>query len=470
MHRLVCNVQKYGWGRPGSESSVARYQQAMDPTFKIDPTQPYAELWMGTHVNCPSSIQLDDSDKSKSVPLKEYIGSNANITLGEKVIAHFAEKDTEIDLPFLFKVLSINKALSIQAHPNKNLAKELHANDPAHYPDANHKPEMLIAISERFEAMCGFRPAQEIAAHFANEKYSMALTALCGPENVTNFTKSLDEDSLKACFHQLMSQPQSIVDETFSAQKAKLEEIKKKTEKNSSSLDLDSLFLRLAGQYPNDVGTFAIFLLNVLELKRGECIFLGANIPHAYLFGDGVECMARSDNVVRAGLTPKFKDVQVLCSMLDYRMRSIQANKLSPDSKVSSSSLSYLQEFRPPFDSGVHEFSVQEIHVRKKDLKAKSDFLIPKNESGSILIVIELNDKSDNNDSYFSLLNTTNNDSTRTGQLSARQGQVFWVDANRDAYFWTGSANNKNSDDNDDESTVLLAYRAYVDIKTPLKE
>ena len=39
-------------------------------------------------------------------------------------------------LPFLLKVLSIQKALSIQAHPDKKLAKQLHENDSKNYPGA----------------------------------------------------------------------------------------------------------------------------------------------------------------------------------------------------------------------------------------------------------------------------------------------------------------------------------------------
>jgi len=78
------------------------------------------------------------------------------------------------------------------------------------------------------------------------------------------------------------------------------------------------LTLRLSKQFPNDVGIFAAFLMNHLILAPGEALYLGANMPHAYLFGDCIECMACSDNVVRAGLTPKHKDVNILVSMLTY--------------------------------------------------------------------------------------------------------------------------------------------------------
>ncbi len=82
---------------------------------------------------------------------------------------------------------------------------------------------------------------------------------------------------------------------------------------------LENLILRLHQQYPNDNGIFAPLVLNVLYLDCGDSFFIEANEPHAYLAGDCIECMALSDNVVRAGLTPKLKDVEVLCNMLTYR-------------------------------------------------------------------------------------------------------------------------------------------------------
>ncbi|KAH8043573.1 mannose-6-phosphate isomerase [Aureococcus anophagefferens] len=82
----------------------------------------------------------------------------------------------------------------------------------------------------------------------------------------------------------------------------------------------DALAARLHRHYPEDVGVFSAYLMNHLVLAPGEAIFLPAGEPHAYLKGDCVEAMACSDNVVRAGLTPKFKDVDVLCDMLSYGM------------------------------------------------------------------------------------------------------------------------------------------------------
>ena len=63
--------------------------------------------------------------------------------------------------------------------------------------------------------------------------------------------------------------------------------------------------LRLEEQFPGDVGAMAPLFLNYLLIAPGESFFMAANEPHAYVAGEILECMACSDNVVRAGLTPK---------------------------------------------------------------------------------------------------------------------------------------------------------------------
>lgn len=87
--------------------------------------------------------------------------------------------------------------------------------------------------------------------------------------------------------------------------------------------DKEQLVMRLEKQYPGDIGIIAAFFLNYVKLNPGEALYLGANEPHAYICGECVECMATSDNVVRAGLTPKYRDVQTLCSMLTYKQVNI---------------------------------------------------------------------------------------------------------------------------------------------------
>lgn len=86
----------------------------------------------------------------------------------------------------------------------------------------------------------------------------------------------------------------------------------------------EQLVLRLEVQYPADVGILAAFFLNYVKLKPGEALYLGPNEPHAYISGECIECMATSDNVVRAGLTSKKRDVQALLSMLNYKQVIIE--------------------------------------------------------------------------------------------------------------------------------------------------
>ena len=114
---------------------------------------------MGIHSKCPSFISYPPSLSGQS--LQSWLESNP-LALGSEVAQVFNNK-----LPFLFKVLSINKSLSIQAHPSKEHAAQLHIADPQHYPDANHKPEMAIALKD-FQGLCGFRPISEITKYISN--------------------------------------------------------------------------------------------------------------------------------------------------------------------------------------------------------------------------------------------------------------------------------------------------------------
>jgi mannose-6-phosphate isomerase len=129
-------VMDYAWGIRGMDSRVGRYALECHAIDAIDPDCPYAELWVGTHEKGPATLYQKDG-----MALKDAIGG---------------------ELPFLFKILSAGKALSIQAHPDKDGASRLHIQDPINYGDANHKPEMAIALTP-FEAMCGFRRIEEIS-------------------------------------------------------------------------------------------------------------------------------------------------------------------------------------------------------------------------------------------------------------------------------------------------------------------
>merc|ERR1719230_905180 len=166
MLRLACSVQKYDWGKLGKESTCALLKAAGDPPFfssvneggdkfEINEDQTYAEYWIGTHPNGPSLVCSKDA---QPIPLKDHLKANPNL-LGNEAKAPWGGKG---ELAFMLKVLSIRKALSIQAHPNRPLATQLHKERPEIYKDPNHKPEMAVALSENFEALCGFRLISDI--------------------------------------------------------------------------------------------------------------------------------------------------------------------------------------------------------------------------------------------------------------------------------------------------------------------
>lgn len=227
-------------------------------------------------------------------------------------------------MPFLFKVLSINKALSIQAHPNKKLAEQLHASNPKEYKDDNHKPEMTIAVTP-FEGLCGFRPLGEIAYFL---KHIKALRGLVGDAAASKFeavvanssaSEKEQKQALKEVFTALMETQQSKIGP---AADELLKQVEQEQDNFPGGADaplpggkgFKELIPRLNKQFPGDIGLFVTFFLNFVEMKEGEAMFLQADDIHAYISGDIIECMAASDNVVRAGFTPKFKVGFVLSS------------------------------------------------------------------------------------------------------------------------------------------------------------
>uniref|UniRef100_A0A1E5R4N4 Mannose-6-phosphate isomerase n=1 Tax=Hanseniaspora osmophila TaxID=56408 RepID=A0A1E5R4N4_9ASCO len=353
LFRLDAGFQQYGWGKIGSSSAVAQFAHHSDPSVKIDESKPYAELWMGTHSSVPSY------NHDTKEPLSKIITEHPQEYLGSSIINKFESKT---QLPFLFKVLSIEKVLSIQAHPDKALARVLRANDPKNYPDDNHKPEMAIAVTD-FEGFCGFKPLETIADELNKiPEFKAVIGEELAAEFIANIKPSAAENSseyesnrklLQKVFGKVMnSKDDFIVEQSKLLIKRAQEHPECFTEK-----DLPALLLNLNEQFPNDIGLFCGgLLLNHCQLKAGEAIFLQAKDPHAYISGDIIECMAASDNVVRAGFTPKFKDVKNLVEMLTYQYGSVESQKMVPENFDRSSGQGKSLLYNPPID----EFAVVE--------------------------------------------------------------------------------------------------------------
>lgn len=318
---------------------------------------------MGTHPKVPTKIY------SNGEKLADLISSNPEKYLGSKIIAKFGSRT---ELPFLFKVLSIEKVLSIQAHPDKKLAAQLHASDPKNYPDDNHKPEMAVAITD-FEAFCGFKPLSMIKEHL--EKIP-EFSDLVGEQVTQEYVKSPSKATLQQVFSKVMNAEENVI-----AKHAEQLVNRTKSQPECFGATLADLIQRLDAQFPGDVGLFCgCLMLNHCNLKSGEAMFLQALEPHAYISGDIMECMAASDNVIRAGFTPKFKDVEVLVDCLTYATNDVEEQKLSPAAFPRGSGDATFALYDPPID----EFSVLQIAFESSG-KAQMKGI----DGPSILIVTE---------------------------------------------------------------------------------
>uniref|UniRef100_A0A0K8TMD1 mannose-6-phosphate isomerase n=1 Tax=Tabanus bromius TaxID=304241 RepID=A0A0K8TMD1_TABBR len=344
---IVGSVKNYEWGKLGLDSEVAQLAKLNSEDVQVDDSTPYAELWMGDHPSGPSTL------KSTGSSLAEILSRS-----DEKLIGDHTK------LSFLFKVLSIRKALSIQIHPNKEEAEKLHASAPDIYKDSNHKPELAIALTP-FLALCGFRPYKEI--HDVCQQIT-PIKDLIGHELVKNLANN-GYEALKECYSKLMAVDADNI-------KRSIEKIRLENRKELQLLELDSLFNRLNDDFPNDVGVLSIFFLNVIELNEGQAIFLPANEPHAYLEGNCIECMACSDNVIRAGLTPKFKDVSTLLRMVNYKSGSSSSKLFQP--KI-------LDKYTELFAPSVEDFAVIKICIPPTE----PQYILKNKGNGAILLVLK---------------------------------------------------------------------------------
>lgn len=373
IYRLVPKIQPYAWGKIGNSSKAAELASGAD-VFEIEEDKPYAELWMGTHPNAPSTVKETGQD------LKSVIASNPELSSSQ------IYKKYNGDLPFLFKVLSINKALSIQSHPDKKLAEHLNKNFGHVYKDDNHKPEMAIGLTP-FEGLCGFRPLQEIKKNILNYP---EIKEVIGQDVVDEFFSVIDKTgssnnpldiqinkaALKKLYKSLMEQDAEVVTKQLRLLISRI----KTTDPNPAKGSLNELLLRTEKQYPDDIGNFSILLLNYISLNPGEGLYLAANEPHAYMSGDCVECMAASDNVVRAGLTPKFKDVNTLVEMLTYNYGTANSLVLKG---VPYNGSATTRLYDPP----IEEFSILRTEFNANSAKENETFEGIKGPS--ILIVTE---------------------------------------------------------------------------------
>ncbi|KAH7351070.1 RmlC-like cupin domain-containing protein [Rhexocercosporidium sp. MPI-PUGE-AT-0058] len=314
--QLECQCNNYPWGKKGKESLAAKYAAATPGgSFKLDETKEYAEQWMGTYPTTPSLILSSGED------LQKHLNANKDALIGKPILSKFGS-----DLPYLPKILSIAKALPLQIHPDKALAQKLHAKDPSKFSDANHKPEIAVALS-RFEVFVGWKPLPRIQALFTE----VPILRSSFVPNDANAT--FNTENLKAILSNILSASDEEVKEVYE----KLRGMPKEAFGEGEEY-IAEMLPRLAEQYDKtDPGMLvALLAMNYLVLEKGEAIYVPADGIHAYLSGDIVECMARSDNVLNTGFCPRADrdSIELFTAALSFSPKSADEALLKPKPSV----------------------------------------------------------------------------------------------------------------------------------------
>ena len=300
--KMKNKIQPYAWGSTDFIPNLLG---------SVQTDQPQAEMWMGAHPKASSTI----IDRENEITLLNFIEANKRELLGEKMGVQYGGR-----LPFLLKILSAAKPLSIQVHPNKKQAEMGFAKDNENkinllafnrrYKDDNHKPELICALTE-FDAMCGFQPVEAIKERFEN------LNVLADISQ--EFCHQPNSETFKKMFIKLMNlstlEKSALVNDVLS----KINNPRSENEQ----LIFDWIY-KLNEEYPGDIGVLSPLYLNVIRLQPGEALYLDAGVMHAYLKGTGIEIMANSDNVLRGGLTPKFIDLPELQKIIVFENKVIK--------------------------------------------------------------------------------------------------------------------------------------------------
>jgi mannose-6-phosphate isomerase len=300
-------VKPYAWG---STDAIAQLQGRPVPA-----PGPEAELWMGAHPSAPSGLGTGGPT------LDKLIAADPERELGADCVAQFGPR-----LPFLLKVLSAATALSIQVHPSRAQAqagfaaeRDLAADDPGrNYADDWPKPELLLALTP-FEVAAGLRTPAGAAALLraldVRRLDSLAATLEAAPSGTAATPASAAgeramAEALAAILEWPASDRTALVDDVTAA-------CAHLASSDGPHAAACAAVVRVAAEHPGDLGVVALLLMRHAILEPGQAVFMPAGGLHAYLRGTGIELLANSDNVVRAGLTGKHLDVPELLKLLD---------------------------------------------------------------------------------------------------------------------------------------------------------
>ena len=276
LYKLKGKVQHYAWG---GFNFIPELLHFPNPDNK-----PCAEYWMGAHPSASSVLLTENGEVNLNQLIKESPAETITTAVNDK----FGE------LPYLFKLLDVHEMLSIQVHPTKSEAvKGFEAEEAAgvpinapnrNYKDKNHKPEVMVALSEEFWLLHGFKPEQEMADNLSLLHEFNVLLPL------------FKRDGYKGLYQYVMEMPQEDADSILASLVKK--EVRRKLN-NELSKDMPGWWVAKlyenTDNYTNlDRGIFSIYFFNIVRIGKGEAIFQGAGIPHAYLEGQNAELDRKS--------------------------------------------------------------------------------------------------------------------------------------------------------------------------------
>ncbi len=350
MQKIKGSVQHYSWGGNKFLPGILNHPNPDDI--------PFAEYWLGTHSLAPSKL-IDSS----------------------QTLTDFLKDKGQYGLPFLFKVLDVKDMLSIQAHPNKQLAengfeKENEQGIPLNSPkrtfkDSNHKPEIMVALSD-FWLMQGFQPEESISNTLSDYPEFVKLASIYGKKG------------LKELCHYILHADQQEINAILRPLGKRLKPIYESGSLDRSQIDFWSAraFITFNRKGFCDRGIIFLYLMNLVHLVKGEATYQRPGLLHSYLEGQNIECMTTSDNVMRAGLTQKYCDIAAFMECVEFTY--IESEIIKPVRTDTPGMWSY------PCPSDV--FSLYRMDTSRQSIKIKE-------EAYAILMVLRGNGHL-NNDAF----------------------------------------------------------------------
>lgn len=315
-------VQAYQWGGFDYLPQLLQYTNTEQ--------QPQAEYWLGVHPAAPAQVQTPTGDKAMADVLEDH----------------------NCKLDFLFKILDVREMLSIQVHPTREQAAQgfyreneqgIAANAKnRNYKDINHKPELMVALSE-FWLLHGFKTEAEIATSLASKNY------------LAPMLERLNQNGLRAAFELALDSDNPVIKEVNRNLQLDFNGKDAVVDKNH----IEFWIQRWLDTNPQSVkGLLTLYFLNLVKLAPGDALYQPAGLLHAYLEGQNVELMANSDNVLRAGLTPKHIDVAELLKIGNITSTAPKDYLIQPQRLPNGE-----RRFPTPFE----EFELSELHSARSE-------------------------------------------------------------------------------------------------------